>query len=86
MPAAAFLASSYVIRLAAARRPGSLSKQDIGHGKRVGVADNVGNRDIAGLSKARGKLVIHRPKAINHGYNILFLLEYLFIYPQNIIN
>jgi hypothetical protein len=33
-----------------------------------------------------GKLVIHRLKAINHGYNILFLLEYLFIYPQNIIN
>ena len=47
MPAAVFLASSFVMRLASARRPGSLSKQETGHGKLVGVADNVGDAAIS---------------------------------------
>ena len=31
-------------------------------------------------------LVIHRSKSIRYGYEILFLLQYFSIYPQNIIN
>ena len=41
MPAAIFLASSFVMRFAAARLPGSRLEIDVSHGKVIGVADDV---------------------------------------------
>jgi hypothetical protein len=46
MPAAIFLASSLVMRLAAARRPGFGLEVDIRHGKIVGVADDIRDSPI----------------------------------------
>ena len=46
MPAAIFLASSFVMSFAAARRPGFDFEVDIGDSEVIGVADDVGDAAI----------------------------------------